>query len=176
MKESRLWKRKNPEQVCFLTTPHRNDERVMSLEQSGTGVFSKTPHRNNERVMSLEQSGRVYFLNTPHRNNERVTQVTGSGCCPGTRHRALMVPATNVAVPVRPSPSRSWSAPGRPREKLIVPSVSAPAQKRWNHRPWSLAKGSGPGSASGEVSTSIGSSSRRSPQSSSPTPSASPAG
>ena len=38
----------------------------------------------------------------------------------GTRHRALTVPATDAAVPGKPSPSppRYWSAPGRPKEKL----------------------------------------------------------
>ena len=55
----------------------------------------------------------------------------------GTRHRALTVPATDAAVPGRPSPlpPRFWNTPGRPREKLVIPSVLAPAQKRWNHRP-----------------------------------------
>ena len=54
-----------------------------------------------------------------------------------TRHRALTVPATDAAVPGRPSlsPPRCWSAPGRSREELLTPSVLASAQRRWNHRP-----------------------------------------
>ena len=54
-----------------------------------------------------------------------------------TRHRALTVPATDAAVPGRPSlsPPRCWSAPGRSREKLLTPSVLASVQRRWNHRP-----------------------------------------
>ena len=60
-----------------------------------------------------------------------------------------------------PLPPRCWNPPSRPREKLVAPSVSTLAQKRWNHRPWSLAMDSGLGSASGGASTSIGSSSPR---------------
>ena len=81
-----------------------------------------------------------------------------------TRHRALTVPDDAAAPPGKPSSllPRCWNTPSRPREKLVAPSVSAQAQKRWNHRPWSLAMDSGLGSASGGASTSIGSSSRRS--------------
>ena len=59
-------------------------------------------------------------------------------------------------------PPRCWNTLSRPGEKLVAPSVSAQAQKRWNHRPWSLAMDGGLGLASGGASTSIGSSSRRS--------------
>ena len=67
----------------------------------------------------------------------------------GTRHCALMVPATDAAVPGRPSPSppRCWSAPGRPREKLPGHSLGfgTGAEALEPLPPKSLAKGSGLG-------------------------------
>ena len=54
-----------------------------------------------------------------------------------TGHRALTVPATDAAIPGRPSPLslHRWSAPGWSREKLVILSVLASAQRCWNHRP-----------------------------------------
>ena len=93
---------------------------------------------------------------------------SGTGCrppCAGLHKKSRPDGPSRRRSPTgkpSPLPPPCWNTPGRSREKLVVPSVSAPAQKRWNHHPWSLAMDSGLGSASGGASTSIGSSSRRS--------------
>ena len=125
-KESCLWNR------CMSRTHHTGtNKRVMSLEQ----MYLLIHHTGTVKShMSLEQM----YLQIHHTGT-----VTGSGChlpCAGghkTSRPDGPSPGTDAAVPGRPSlsPPRSWSAPGRSREKLLTPSVLASAQRRWNHRP-----------------------------------------
>ena len=131
--------------------------------------FLDTSHRNNERVTSLEQSGSDIFLDTSHRNNKRVILVTGSGChlpCAGGHktsrpdgpsHRRRC-PRKTVAV------AASILEHAGPTERKAGHSLGfgTGAEALEPPPPKNLAKGSGLGPASGGASTSIGSSSLRS--------------
>ena len=112
----------------------------MSPEQAGTDVFLDTSHGHNKRVMSPEQ---LYIQDTSHWNNKRVMsleqmyhpryitleQLLDLGVVslvpPGTRHRALTVPA-HAAAPPPPPPSES-----RRRCRLDVGTRLADRERSW---------------------------------------------
>ena len=101
MKGSRLWN--NPEQTHFRIHHTRNNERVTSLEQSGTDAFPDTSGRNNKRVIPVTGSG----CHLPCASGHETSRLDG----PGHRRRCPRM--------------LRWNAPGRPREKLVIHSLGS---------------------------------------------------